>query len=218
MSETGPLLTLAQLHPHLGTLDEESELHFRTKAGAPLPLVELRTVDEDLRDIPAQPGATGEVVARSPWLTQGYLGQPQASAELWQGGCLHTRDIGFLERGYLKVTDRLKDVIKTGGEWISSVQIEDLISQHPAVAEVAVIGVPDPRWGERPLALVVLRPGTTASEDELRQVLAPPAARGTISKWAVPDRVLIVDAIARTSVGKFDKKRLREQYAGYGRA
>jgi len=218
MSETGPLLTLAQLHPHLGALDEDAELHFRTKAGAPLPLVELRTVDEALRDTPAQPGATGEVVARSPWLTQGYLGQPDASAELWQGGYLHTRDLGFLERGYLKVTDRLKDVIKTGGEWISSVQLEDLISQHPAVAEVAVIGVPHAKWGERPLALVVLKPGAGAAEDEFRQRLAPLAAEGVISKWAVPDRVLLVEAIARTSVGKFDKKRLREQYARYGSA
>jgi len=216
MSETGPLLTLAQLHPQLGELDEEAELHFRTKAGAPLPLVELRTVDEELRDVAAD--RTGEVVARSPWLTQGYLGQPDASAELWQGGYLHTRDLGFLERGYLKVTDRLKDVIKTGGEWISSVQIEDLISQHPAVAEVAVIGVPHAKWGERPLALVVLKPGAGAAEDELRQRLAPLAAEGVISKWAVPDRVLLVESIAKTSVGKFDKKRLREQYARCGSA
>ena len=218
MSETGPLLTLAQLHPHLGELDEDTELHFRTKAGAPLPLVELRTVDEDLRDLPQDGKATGEVVARSPWLTQGYLGQPEASAELWQGGYLHTRDIGFLERGYLKVTDRLKDVIKTGGEWISSVQIEDLISQHPAVAEVAVIGVPHTKWGERPLALVVLKPGASATEQDLKERLLPLAAQGAISKWAVPDRVLRVEAIAKTSVGKFDKKLLREQYASYGSA
>lgn len=216
MSETGPLLTLAQLHPPLGALDEDAELHFRTKAGAPLPLVELRTVDENLRDVPAEPGSSGEVVARAPWLTQGYLAQSAASAELWRGGYLHTRDLGFLERGYLKVTDRVKDVIKTGGEWISSVQLEDLISQHPAVAEVAVIGVPDAKWGERPLALVVPRPGASVTETELRQLLGPLADAGVISKWAVPDRILCVAAIAKTSVGKFDKKHLREQYAHYG--
>jgi fatty-acyl-CoA synthase len=212
MSETCPLLTIAQLHPNLSELDDERELHFRCKAGAPVPLVELRVVDHDLRDVPDDGQSTGEVVVRAPWLTQGYLDNPQASRELWHGGYLHTQDIGFREQGYFKITDRLKDVIKTGGEWVSSLEIEDLISRHEAVLECAVIGLPDDKWGERPLALVVRRPGGVLDEAELKQHLAAFAQQGTISRYAVPGRVVFVDAIAKTSVGKIDKKLLREQH------
>jgi acyl-CoA synthetase (AMP-forming)/AMP-acid ligase II len=212
MSETCPVLALAQLHPNLGALDVERELGFRCKAGVAVPLVELRTVDENMRDVPPD-GSTGEVVARAPWLTQGYWKNPAASAALWSGGYLHTQDIGYLEAGYLKVTDRIKDVIKSGGEWVSSVQIEDLLSAHPAVREAAVIGIKDDKWGERPLALVVLESAAHPTiEDELKQYLGKFADAGTISRYAVPVRVLTVEAIARTSVGKIDKKLLREHY------
>lgn len=212
MSETCPMLSLAQLRPALGGLDDEEATRFRCKAGAPVPLVELRTVDERLDDVPRDGSSTGEVVVRAPWLTQGYLGRPEASDELWRGGYLHTQDIGFFERGYLKISDRIKDVIKTGGEWVSSVEIEDLISRHPAVAEVAVIGVKCDKWGERPLALVVARAGQTVVEDEVKRHLAAFSERGSISRYAVPSRVLVVDAIAKTSVGKIDKKLLRQQH------
>ena len=121
--------------------------------------MDLRIVDEHMQDVAHDGQATGEVVVRAPWLTQSYLHNPEASADLWAGGYLHTADIGNInEAGYLKVTDRIKDVIKTGGEWTSSLQLEDIIAQHDAVQEVAVIGVPDDKWGERPLALVVLKP------------------------------------------------------------
>lgn len=213
MSETGPLLTLAQLDPKLDVDLPEDELHFRCKAGAPVPLVDLRTVDEHMRDVPLDGATAGEVVVRAPWLTQGYLGNPAASEQLWAGGYLHTQDIGYFEQGYLKVTDRIKDVIKSGGEWVSSVQIEDLLSQHPAVAETAVFAVKDERWGERPMALVVLRAGQAASEDDFKAHLARFSEQGVISRYAVPVRVLLVDAIDKTSVGKLDKKRLRAKYA-----
>jgi len=212
MSETCPMLALAQLNPSLGDLDPDRELHFRCKAGAPVPLVELRTVDDQLRDVPQDGNATGEVVVRAPWLTQGYLARPEASEELWHGGYLHTQDIGFFESGYLKVTDRIKDVIKTGGEWVSSVEIENLISRHAAVAECAVIGVRDEKWGERPLALIVLKPGETVAEDQIKQHLAAFAEQGMISRYAVPARVLMVGTIAKTSVGKINKLALREEY------
>ncbi|WP_428311844.1 fatty acid--CoA ligase [Hydrocarboniphaga sp.] len=212
MSETCPLLSIAQLHPALGTLDRETEVVWRCKAGAAVPLVELRCVDSQLQDVAEDGAASGEVVVRAPWLTQGYLDRPEASAELWSGGYLHTQDIGYFEQGYLKITDRLKDVIKTGGEWVSSLEIEDLLSQHVAVADCAVIGVADEKWGERPLALVVTRPGHQSSEVALKGHLAAYSANGQISRFAVPARIVFVDVIAKTSVGKNDKKTLRERF------
>ncbi|MEY4510784.1 MAG: hypothetical protein RLZZ450_2906 [Pseudomonadota bacterium] len=213
MSETCPLISIAQIHPLLGELSEEQELHYRCKAGLPVPLVEIRIVDPELKDVPNDGQSTGEVVLRAPWLTQGYLDNPEASRELWRGGYLHTQDIGYTERGYLKVTDRIKDVIKTGGEWVSSLEIEDLLSTATGVAECAVIGIADEKWGERPLALVVLRPGVTLDPAALTAHVRGFADKGIISRYAVPERVLIVDAIAKTSVGKIDKKLLRTQYA-----
>ncbi len=216
MSETCPLLTLAHLKPHMLDWDEERQLEIRCKTGLPLPLVELRVVDEDMNDLPHDGTTSGEVVVRSPWLTQGYLKDPQTSEQLWRGGYLHTGDIGTIDQeGYLKITDRLKDVIKTGGEWISSLELEDLILKHPAVAETAVVGIPDPKWGERPLALMVLKPDRTGQVDEttIRDWLKDFADKGIISKWGIPDRVLFVDSIPKTSVGKLNKKEMRQQYA-----
>ena len=156
----------------------------------------------------------GEVVVRSPWLTQGYLKDPRNSEALWRGGYLHTGDIGVIDsEGYLKITDRLKDVIKTGGEWISSLELEDLILKHPAVAEAAVVGVPDDKWGERPMALVVVKLDQTVNADAIRDWLKGFADKGIISKWGIPDQVLFVDSIHKTSVGKLNKKAMREQYA-----
>ncbi len=216
MSETCPILTLAQLKSHMLDWDEERQLEIRCKTGLPIPLVELRVVDEEMNDLPHDGKTPGEVVVRTPWLTQGYLKDPQNSETLWRGGYLHTGDIGVIdEEGYLKITDRLKDVIKTGGEWISSLELEDLILKHPAVAETAVVGIPDRKWGERPLALVVPKRDQAGQVDEaaIRDWLTDFAEKGIISKWGIPDRVLFVEAIPKTSVGKLDKKVMREQYA-----
>jgi acyl-CoA synthetase (AMP-forming)/AMP-acid ligase II len=156
----------------------------------------------------------GEVVVRSPWLTQGYLGEPERSEELWRGGWLHTGDVGVIDaEGYLKIVDRIKDVVKTGGEWVSSLDIEEIILRVPGVAEAAVVGVPDDRWGERPVALVVGRQGAAPSEDAIRKHVAQFAQDGKISKYGVPDRVYFVDAIPKTSVGKLDKKVIRAKLA-----
>ncbi|MFO1424520.1 MAG: fatty acid--CoA ligase [Candidatus Competibacteraceae bacterium] len=214
MSETCPLLTLAQLKPHMLDWDEERQLDIRCKTGLPLPLVELRVVDEEMNDLPHDGKTPGEVVVRAPWLTQGYLKDPRNSEALWRGGYLHTGDIGVIdEEGYLKITDRLKDVIKTGGEWLSSLELEDLILKHSAVAEAAVIGIPDPKWGERPLALVVAKREQAVDEAAIRAWLQGFVDQGVISRWGVPDRVLLVEAIPKTSVGKLNKKVMREQYA-----
>lgn len=210
MSETGPVLTIAQLRADVARLDDSTQTGYRCRAGIPVPLVDLRIVDGDMNDVPRDGKTTGEIVVRAPWLTQGYLGNAEASDELWGGGYLHTQDIGLIDDGYLRITDRIKDVIKTGGEWVSSVQIEDYISQLPAVAEVAVIGVRDDKWGERPLALVVLRDGCALDEAAIKAHVAAFAGKGEISRYAVPDRVLFVSELAKTSVGKYNKKLMRE--------
>lgn len=209
MSETCPLLTVAQIDAHaLDGADEE--LSLRTKAGIPVPLVDLRIVDEDMNDVVHDGVATGEVVVRTPWLTQGYLHNPDASTALWAGGYLHTGDIGNIDAGgYLRVADRIKDVIKTGGEWISSLALEDIIALHPAVNEVAVIGISDTKWGERPLPLVVRQDGSDVTEAEIIELVAARSRSGDISRYAIPDRVSFVDSLERTSVGKINKKKLR---------
>lgn len=215
LSETCPVLTLAQLEAGMleGTMDEQLEI--RCKTGRPLPLVDLRVVDENMNERPHDGRSTGEVVVRAPWLTHGYLKEPERSRELWRGGYLHTGDIGHIDPcGYLQLTDRLKDVIKSGGEWISSLQLEDVVSRCEGVSEVAAIGVPDEKWGERPLLLVVpTREGDAEiTEDRIRAHIKARAEEGLISAWAVPEHVHIVQAIEKTSVGKIDKKRLRERY------
>ncbi len=214
-SETCPLLTLAQLAPEMLERDPDEQVNIRTKTGRPVPLVDLRVVDEEMNDVPRDGTSTGEVVVRAPWLTQGYLKEPEKSEELWEGGYLHTEDIGYIDtEGYLQVTDRIKDVIKTGGEWVSSQEIEDILLQHPGVGEAAVIGVEDEKWGERPLALVAPSQDHTdeVTEDEVRSHVKEYAEGGEISKYAVPDRVQFVEEIDKTSVGKIDKKTLREKY------
>ncbi len=214
MSETCPVLTLAQLRPHMEAWPIERQVEVRTKTGRPIPLVQIRIVDDAMNDVPHDGKSAGEIVVRAPWLTQGYLKDPQASDALWAGGWLHTGDMAVIDDdGYLKITDRLKDVIKTGGEWVSSLEIEDLILKHPGVAEVAVIGVPDPKWTERPAAVVVVRAGHEVDEEQLKAQLRDYAARGVISRYAVPERVIFVEALPRTSVGKLDKKLLRARYA-----
>ncbi|HUM07970.1 MAG TPA: fatty acid--CoA ligase [Acidocella sp.] len=213
MSETCPILTVAQLRHGMETLPADMQAEVRCKAGRAIPLVQLRIVDPEMNDVPRDGVTAGEIVVRAPWLTEGYLKDPVNSQTLWAGGWLHTGDIGVIDTdGYLKITDRLKDVIKSGGEWISSIDVEDLILRHPAVAEVAVIGVPDPKWSERPLAIIVLRPGQEAEADEIRLHLQAFVAKGLISAFAVPQNVKFVDHLPRTSVGKLNKRTLREDF------
>ena len=213
MSETCPILTIAHVRESLPDIDAEAAERIRT--GYSIPLVDLHTVDMDMLDVPQDGKASGEIVVRAPWLTQGYLNNPVASEDLWAGSYLHTGDIGVLDpRGMLTVTDRLKDVIKTGGEWVSSLELESIVSQHPAVNEVAVVGVKDDKWGERPLAMIVLRDGHSASPEDIRAHVQKFAEEGHISKFAIPDQVRFVDSLARTSVGKLNKKAMREQLAG----
>jgi fatty-acyl-CoA synthase len=215
MSETGPLLAVAHVMSSDITGDPDREVEIRTRAGLACPLVELRIVDENMKEAPRDGQTAGEIVARAPWLTQGYFNNPEASEQLWAGGYLHTNDIAVMHPdGYIQITDRIKDVIKTGGEWVSSLQLEDIITQRVGVAECAVIGVADEKWGERPLALVVRDPKTEppVAESDIKAHVKTFCDNGTISKFGIPERILFVEALARTSVGKIDKKELRTKY------
>jgi len=215
MSETCPVLTLANLKPHMLDWELDKQVAMRCKTGLPVTNVHLDIVDPQGNRLPHDGQSAGEVIVRAPWLTQGYVKEPEKSEELWQDGWLHTGDIGYVDsEGYLQITDRLKDVIKTGGEWVSSLELEDIISQHEAVSEAAVIGVVDEKWGERPLALVVLKEEykTKVVEDDLKAFYMTFVENGTIPGYGVPDTIVITDEIAKTSVGKIDKKELRKQY------
>ncbi len=212
MSETCPVLSLAHLDSADLERSVEEQAVIRAKTGRPLPLVDLRIVDPDMKDVAHDGKATGEVVVRAPWLTQGYVAAPEASEGLWAGGYLHTADIGNINpAGYLKVTDRIKDVIKTGGEWTSSLQLEDIIAKHEAVHEVAVIGVADDKWGERPLALVLLKPDHVGqiTEHALRNYAAHAIEAAGISRYGVLLQVRFVKTLVKTSVGKMNKRLMR---------
>jgi fatty-acyl-CoA synthase len=215
MSETGPIAAVAHVRSKDLSGDPDEEVEFRTKAGMTAPLVDLRIVDPDMKDVPHDGKSAGEIVLRSPWLTQGYYDNPESSEQLWTGGYLHTSDIAVVTPdGYVHITDRIKDVIKTGGEWVSSLQIEDLMMQCSGVAEAAVIGVKDDKWGERPLALVVKDPAKAdeLSDTVIKTHLKAFSDKGVISRYGIPEKILFIDQIPKTSVGKINKKVLREQY------
>jgi fatty-acyl-CoA synthase len=210
MSETCPLISCAHINEELKAGSEDERVTYRIKAGVPVPLVEAALMGADGQLLPADGETQGELVLRAPWLTMGYFNEPQKSAELWEHGWLHTGDVATLDDfGFIDIRDRIKDVIKTGGEWLSSLELEDLISRHLAVREVAVVGVPDPQWGERPFALLVLREGQALDAKGLKEHLIPFVELGHINKWAIPSQIALVTDIPKTSVGKLDKKRIR---------
>ncbi|SNZ19556.1 fatty acid--CoA ligase [Cohaesibacter gelatinilyticus] len=206
MSETCPFLTVADL--------SSNDPDVQSQTGFPGPLVDLRVVTPDMKDVPHDGETTGEVVVRAPWLTQGYLDNLQASNELWAGGYLHTGDVGYIrEDGSLQITDRLKDVIKTGGEWISSLALENIASSCSGIEEVAAIGLPHEKWGERPV--LVARLLKDADLDLVRmsvmEAIQSSVDAGELSKWAVPDDIIFVPRLPKTSVGKLDKKLVRQE-------
>jgi len=216
MSETGPIVALAQLPPASAPRSREEEVRMRCATGRPIPLVDFRIVGTDMREVPHDGKAQGEIVLRAPYLTRAYFRKPSASEELWADGYLHTQDVAVMGAdGFVQIVDRLKDVIKTGGEWVSSIEIENLVTQVPGVQECAVVGVPDARWGERPMAYVVRKAGVEVDAGQIRTALLHHVDARRLSKFAVPesDRIAFVAAIPKTSVGKIDKKRLRESKA-----
>ncbi|MBK5274391.1 MAG: fatty acid--CoA ligase [Desulfuromonadales bacterium] len=214
MSETCPILTVSHLTPEMLELSAEEQAIIRCKTGRSLPLVDLKIVDAALNEQPRDNVTVGEIVVRAPWLTQGYLKDYKASERLWEGGWLHTGDVAARdEQGYVRITDRTRDVIKVAGEWVSSLELEDIIAHHPAVAEVAVIGTPDEKWGERPLALVVPRPDSGLTEKDVSHHVKQYADKGLVNKQVVLLRIRFVEAIDKTSVGKVSKVTLREKFS-----
>ncbi|MEE3170235.1 MAG: long-chain-fatty-acid--CoA ligase, partial [Pseudomonadota bacterium] len=212
MSETCPLLCASHLKPEDLELPLEQQTAKRVKTGIATPMVELEIVDPEGSPVPHDGEAKGEIVARAPWLTQGYFKEPEKGEQLWEGGWLHTGDVASMEPdNTITIKDRIKDVIKTGGEWLSSLDLENLISQHPAVAGAAVVGVPDEKWGERPHALVTLKPGEQASAEDIQNHLKQFVESGEINKWAIPEQIDFVEDIPKTSVGKINKKLIRDQ-------
>ena len=214
MSETGPVVALAQIPPGVTPSDADDDVRRRSHTGRPVPFVDFRVVDAEMRDVPRDGKTQGEIVLRAPFLTQGYFNRPQASEKLWAGGYLHTQDVAVvLPDGTVQIVDRVKDVIKTGGEWVSSIQLESLICDVPGVHEAAVIGVKDETWGERPMAFVVAKPDATVDADAVRAHLLGQVEAKRISKYAVPElhRITFVSEIPKTSVGKINKKLLREE-------
>ncbi|HEX7699297.1 MAG TPA: long-chain fatty acid--CoA ligase [Kofleriaceae bacterium] len=206
MTETSPVGTVSRLTPALEQADSDTQYRQRAKQGRPTPLVEIRVRNED-GDVPADGLTSGEVLVRGPWIAASYAGGH--TPERWtDDGYFRTGDVARLdEHGFIQLTDRIADLIKSGGEWIATVEIENAIMGHPAVKEAAVVGVPHPKWSERPLAAVVLKEGASLTADELRDFLAPKFA-----KFWLPDAVVFVDAIPRTSAGKFKKSDLRERF------
>ncbi|UCH19630.1 MAG: fatty acid--CoA ligase [Deltaproteobacteria bacterium] len=217
MSETCPVMTAATPMERMLDWKNDKYLDVITKTGRPIPLAEVEVVDAVDKILPHDSASTGEVVMRSPWLTQSYFKAPDKTQELWRSGWLHSGDVGYIGKdGYLQITDRIKDVIKSGGEWISSLDLENLMSQHEAVLESAAIGIPDEKWGERPLVIITLRPEFQGqvSEEDFKQYMKKCAQAGQLPKYAVPEHYKLVDAIPKTSVGKLDKKILRKKYGG----
>jgi fatty-acyl-CoA synthase len=209
MTETSPLGSVCRLPRELWDAAEEEQLDYRARQGTPSPFVEIRARNGDGELIPWDDEAMGELEVRGPWVAAGYH-RGQGTEKFTDDGWFQTGDVVTIDpRGNLKICDRSKDLVKSGGEWISSVDLENLLMAHPAVAEAAVIAIPDDRWGERPLAAVVLREGHEAGADELREHLSQHYA-----KWQLPERYEFVDEIPRTATGKFKKTSLREQFVG----
>jgi len=211
MTETSPMASLFFEKPELcGTQSDDEWFARKATCGIPVPLVELRIMGEDG---PAQWNGrdVGELQVRGPFITGSYHEEPRSPDKFTDDGWLRTGDVASVDpHGYVRISDRTKDLIKSGGEWISSVDLENAIMAHPSVAEAAVIAIAHPKWGERPLACVVLKPGKQLSAGELREFLAPKCAR-----WQLPDAVEFVDEIPRTSTGKFWKVKLRQRYADW---
>jgi fatty-acyl-CoA synthase len=204
MTETSPLGAVA--HPPKGTAPED-EMQWRMKTGRVMAGVELRIVADDGQVLPWDGEAVGEIQVRGPWITASYYKDDDPAK--FDDGWLRTGDVGSVDpQGFVQITDRAKDVIKSGGEWISSVELEGELMAHPEVVEAAVVGVPDERWDERPLACVVLKEGADAGIDDLKGFLAE-----RVAKWWLPERWAFIDEVPKTSVGKFDKKVLRARYA-----
>jgi fatty-acyl-CoA synthase len=210
MTEMTPLGTVSRLRAELTDADPATQLDFKARQGMPVPGVEARVVDDTGQEAPWDGKTMGELVVRGPWVAGSYYNDERSPASFTSDGWFRTGDVAIVHpNGYVEIADRTKDLIKSGGEWISSVALENALMAYPKVQEAAVIAVPDERWAERPMACIVARPDYRGaiSEAELTDYLAQ-----TFAKWQLPERYLFLDELPKTSVGKFDKKAMRQQY------
>ena len=210
MTETSPLATLSQPRSFMADWTPERRRAQRAKQGTPIAGVEVRIVDDAGAELPWDGRSVGELQVRGPWVVGAYHDDPR-SAESFQDGWFKTGDVAAIDPdGYMQITDRAKDVIKSGGEWISSVELENAIMAHPDVLEAAVIGLPHERWQERPLACVVPKAGRTVTREAILEHLQP-----RVAKWCLPEDVVFLDSLPKTSVGKFAKRELRDRFKAY---
>jgi acyl-CoA synthetase (AMP-forming)/AMP-acid ligase II len=210
MTETTPIGTSGGLRPHMSDWPDDKKYEVRAKQGWPAPFVEIRLMRPE-GEAPWEGLTSGEIEIRGPWVAASYHDAPDQAHRWTPDGWFRTGDVATIdEDGYVKIVDRAKDLVKSGGEWISSVDLENTLMGHPAVKEACVVGIPHPKWQERPLAAIVLKDGARATAEQLRAFLAQ-----SFAKWQLPDAFVFIDAIPRTSVGKFKKLALREQFANW---
>jgi fatty-acyl-CoA synthase len=213
MSETCPVLSLSQLTDEELKLTLEEQVDLRSRTGKPIGMAQMRVVDSDGNEVPKDDKTPGEIVVRSPYLTQGYLKDHVHSEKLWEGGWMHTNDVACVnQNGSIRITDRTKDVIKVGGEWLSSLEIEDVIAKHEGVSEVAVIGAPDVTWGEIPLAIVIPKNDATFDDRDIIMIVKASVDSGVLPREAITMKVLRAESIPKTSVGKVNKVALRSRF------
>jgi fatty-acyl-CoA synthase len=212
MTETSPIGSICHLRSYFSSLPPAEQLQYRLKQGVAAPLVDVRIVGESGQELPWDGVGFGELQVRGPWIIREYYNDPR-NPDCFQGGWFRTGDVASIDpEGYIQLVDRTKDVVKSGGEWISSVDLENAIMAHPKVAEAAVIGVYHPRWQERPLACVVTKPG---AEGTLTREAVIAFIRDKFATWWLPNDVVFIPSVPKTSVGKFDKKVLREQFKNH---
>ena len=212
MSETGPVITIQHLSTKEQALPPEERAALLVRTGRPVGLVQLKVVNPT-GETPWDDKTTGEIQIRAPWFTKGYLKDTSNSEKLWEGGWMHTQDVACRDSsGSLRITDRMKDVIKIGGEWISSLEIEDILCLHPAIAEAAIIGYPHASWGEVPFALVVIKSGEKLRERDLMKHIKKYIDLGLVPREAILTRIKFTDVIDKTGVGKINKVELRRKH------
>lgn len=215
LSETCPVLAISHLKEKDLELSFEEQVKLRCRTGRAIGMAQLRVVDEKGKDVPQDDKTPGEIIVRSPYLTQGYVKDDVNSEKLWEGGWLHTNDVACIDKtGSIRITDRAKDVIKVGGEWLSSLEIEDVLAKHEGVLELAVIGIQDSWWGEVPLAIVVPKENTTIKEKEIIQLVKESVDSGVLPRAAITIKVKRAELIDKTSVGKINKVALRSKFSG----
>jgi fatty-acyl-CoA synthase len=208
MTETSPMLVISNLKSHMDDWSEDDQLEVLAKQGTLVPGLEMKIVNDKGEKLDHDGVQVGEILVRGPWITAEYYNEPEKTKELIVDGWLRTGDIAKIDpEGYIQIVDRSKDLIKSGGEWISSVDLENTIMGHPDVAEAAVVAIPDEKWDERPMAVVALKKGASVTDKDILEYLTD-----KIVKWWMPDKVIFIDELPKTSVGKFDKKALRREY------